>query len=181
MHPRLRLTCLAILFLGGLFAFPGDRLEAQERPSLTHQRIVSVNPVALVFLGLISADYEEAVGDNLTWGSAVSYFDFRDRTYLSLDARLRYYLRDRALDGFAVGALVGFTRIQADLEEGEAGPDRGSAIGIGFTGEQQWLLGTDRRLAITLGGGAKRFFFIRDVAGSRSVQPVVRASVGWAF
>jgi len=171
----------AVLVMVGLLLVPGGELQAQEPMAIEHPRVVSINPVALVILGLISAEYEQVLGGSTTWGSALSYFDFRNRTFFSVDGRLRYYLQDQPLEGLSVGALTGFTLVRRDSGEEQEGEDRGSAVAIGFTAERQWLLGGDRRLAITVGGGAKRLFFIRDVPGTSSVQPILRASLGWTF
>ncbi len=157
-------------------------LAGQAGPDLQYDRIVSLNPLALVVLGLVSADYEQTLGSNTSWGGAVEYFDWRDRTYFSADAKLRYYIQDRSLDGISVGALVGFTRVDrdedADAEERSA--RRGSAVSVGFMAENQWLMGSDERLALTVGVGGKRLFFLSDV-GAQSVLPMVRLSAGWAF
>lgn len=163
-----------------LLAFPSS-VTAQAGPELEFHQVVSINPLALVVLGLVSADYEQTLSQTTTGGVAAEYFDWRDRGYLSIDGKLRYYVSGRALEGLAIGTLVGFTRVgEDDEEEDERSRRSGSAIGVGFTAEYQWLLGDDERLALTAGVGGKRLFFISDTVGQRAL-PMVRLSLGWAF
>jgi hypothetical protein len=168
------------LILIGCFLLPSG---AQGQAGADHEydRIASLNPLALVVLGLVSAEYEQVLGDNTSWGISAEYFDWRDRTYVSMDGKVRYYVGGRALDGLSVGAVGGFTWVGRDDDgEDEASRRSGSAVGLGFIAENQWLLGTDERLAVTLGVGGKRLFFLRNVE-AQSVLPMVRLSLGWAF
>ncbi len=175
----MRLIISVLLALS--FSVPGA-LAAQAGPDLQYHRIASLNPLALVVLGLVSAEYEQTLGTDTSWGASLEYFDFRDRTYFSADAKVRYYIQGRSLDGLSVGALVGFTRVDrdSDPDAGERSARSGSAVGVGFVAENQWLMGSDERLALTVGIGGKRLFFLRDV-GAQSALPLVRLSVGWAF
>lgn len=145
------------------------------------QRVLSINPVALVALGLFSMDYEQRLGDDTTWGMSLSYFDWRDRNYLSLDGKFRYYFGGDGLDGMSAGLILGMNRAGRDSEdEDEQSRRSGAAIGLGFVVEQQWLVGSGERFAVTVGGGGKRLFFLRDVGAQRAL-PTVRLSIGWAF
>lgn len=146
-----------------------------------HQRVISINPVALVALGLFSMDYEQRLGDDTTWGMSLSYFDWRDRNYLSLDGKLRYYFGGHGLDGMSAGMILGMNRAGRDSEdEDERSGRSGAAIGLGFVVEQQWLVGSGESFAVTIGGGGKRLFFLRDVGAQRAL-PTLRLSIGWAF
>lgn len=146
-----------------------------------HRRVVSVNPVALVALGLFSMDYEQRLGQDTTWGVSLSYFDWRDRNYLSLDGKLRYYFGGEGLEGLSVGFILGMNRAGRDEDEVDERSRRsGAAVGLGFVAEQQWLVGSGERFAVTLGAGGKRLFFLRDVGAQRAL-PTVRLSIGWAF
>ncbi|TVR61471.1 MAG: hypothetical protein EA422_12530 [Gemmatimonadales bacterium] len=146
-----------------------------------HERVLSINPVALVALGLFSMDYEQRLGDDTTWGMSLSYFDWRDRNYLSLDGKFRYYFGGDGLDGMSAGFILGMNRAGRDSEdEDEVSRRSGAAVGLGFVVEQQWLVGSGERFAVTLGGGGKRLFFLRDVGAQRAL-PTVRLSIGWAF
>lgn len=175
----MRLIVCVLLAL--VLSVPGA-LAAQAGPDQQYHRIASLNPLALVVLGLVSAEYEQTLGNDTSWGVSVEYFDWRDRTYFSADGKVRYYIQGRSLDGFAVGALVGFTRVDRDSDPDaeERSARRGSAVGVGFLAEHQWLMGSDERLALTVGVGGKRLFFLRDV-GAQSALPMLRLSAGWAF
>lgn len=141
-----------------------------------HDRILSVNPLLLVFLGYVSLDYEQSISDATTLGASLSSFDYSDASYLTLEAKGRYYVGGRALDGLSVGGLLGLVRMSADETD-----ETSLALGIGFMVEHQWLLGVDERLAVTAGGGGTRLFLGSDSDAFSSVVPAVRLSLGWAF
>ncbi len=98
--------------------------------------------------------------------------------YFSLDGKLRYYLQGRALDGLSVGAVMGVTSL---TNFGPTRDDSGTALGLGFALERQWLLGFDERFAATLGVGGKRLFFFDRISGASAGLPSIRLSIGWAF
>ena len=153
----------------------GHAVPLEEPVQPPHRRVVSVNPVALVALGFISLDYEQVLTENTTLSGTGSRFRRDEIRYASVDARARYYLRGAALDGWSVGALLGLIS-RRDREEDTST----TGLGVGFVLEHQWLLGDDQRLAITAGGGGQRLIYFSDRPG-RSVLPVVRLSLGWAF
>lgn len=146
------------------------------RDPVFHDRLISVNPLLLIFLGYISLDYEQAVSDATTLGASASSFELSDASYLTFEAKGRYYVGGRALDGLSIGGLLGLVRMSADETD-----ERGSGLGIGFNAEQQWLLGVDERLALTAGVGGTRLFFAPESDNFRTVLPIVRLSLGWAF
>lgn len=151
--------------------------EAGNAPApVEHDRIISINPLLLVFLGYVSIDYEHRVADATTLGASASSFSFSDASYLTVDAKARYYVQDRALEGLSVGTLVGYTR----LEDDETG-DRSNALAVGFNVENQWLLGVDERLALTAGIGGSRLFGADDRDSFRTILPIIRLSLGWGF
>jgi hypothetical protein len=138
--------------------------------------IVSVNPVLLVFSGIVSADYERRIAPGTTLGASLSSFSLSDANYLTVEGRARYYIEGRALEGFSVGGVLGYVRLRDDSTRATS-----NALNIGFTGERQWLLGVDERLALTAGLGATRIFLAEDRPPFRKVLPVLRLSVGWGF
>ncbi len=147
--------------------------EAGEPP---FDNIVSINPVLLVFYGLVSADYERRLTPGTTLGASASRFALTDADYVTAEARARYYVTGRTFDGLSVGALIGGVRMRAD-----SGGRTARGLTVGFTGEYQRLAGADGRLALTAGGGASRVFFADDRRPFRRVLPVVRLSAGWGF
>ncbi len=140
-------------------------------------RIVSVNPVLLVVRGSLAADIEQRVGPSVTLGASFANFNFSNADYLTLEGRARYYVSGRALDGIAVGTVLGFVRLSENADDGE----NSVGMNLGFTGERQWLLGAEERVAVTAGAGATRIFFAEDRPAFRSVLPILRLSVGWGF
>ncbi len=140
-------------------------------------RIVSVNPVLLVVRGSLAADIEQRVGPSVSLGASFASFNFSKADYLTLEGRARYYVSGRALDGVSVGAVLGFVRLSEDADNGE----NSVGMNLGFTGERQWLLGAEERVAVTAGAGATRIFFAEDRPAFRAVLPILRLSIGWGF
>ena len=146
-------------------------------PPVQHPHIFSINPLLLVFGGVLSADYEQRVTSSSTLGASFSTYNLTGADYLTIEARGRYYVSGRALDGLSVGALVGLVRMR-DEDQSDV---RDYAMNIGFTAEQQWLLGVEERVAISAGVGASRTFFSEDREPFRKILPVLRLSAGWGF
>ena len=183
LHP-LPAMLAGLLALSFLLSPPGLSAQAPGGPgaasptqsSVEHDRILSINPLLLVFLGYVSMDYEQRVGEATSLGVSASSFNLSDASYLSFEAKGRYYVGGRALDGLSIGMVSGYTR----LEDDETGFRSGS-LAIGFNVENQWLLGVDERLALTAGVGGSRLFFVEDLDSFRTVIPILRFSLGWAF
>lgn len=139
--------------------------------------MVSVNPALLVFTGVFSVDFEQTVSPGMTVGPTVYYHHAADHRYapnFSVDAVFRYYPSGRAFSGLAVGALTGFTVMDDD------GASR-NAVGLGFAVEHHWLLGSDERLVVAVGGGGKRLFYFSERGRAWRAVPMLRASLGWTF
>ena len=150
--------------------------QAQAGPEGQYSRIMSVNPIALVILGSISVEYEQAFDVNNSWGVSASYHEWSDWSYSAVGGKLRYYLQGRALDGLSVGVLAGVTTGRDDESD-----DSGTAVSVGFMVENQWLLGDDERLAVTVGGGGKRLAYINHLEDAPRGLPTIRLSLGWVF
>lgn len=159
----------------GATALQAQTAEAAPEP-VFHDRVVSVNPLLLVFFGYVSMDYEQTISGATSLGASLSSFDYSDASYLTVESKARYYVGGRALDGLSVGGLLGIVRMSADETD-----ETSTALGVGFMVEHQWLLGVDERLALTAGGGGTRLFFGSDSDAFSSVVPAVRLSLGWAF
>jgi Protein of unknown function (DUF3575) len=173
-------TALTALML--LPCLAGSPLHAQSTDSASVRQIVSTSPILLVF-GVLGAEYERRLSPTTSWGVSGAVYRPELFSYASLDGKLRYYPGARALEGFAAGLTAGVTRIGTRNSGNPSGTeDSGTAASLGFTLDYQWLLGTRRRFAVTLGGGAKRFFlFGEDVSGASLVLPTGRISVGRGF
>jgi hypothetical protein len=141
-----------------------------------YSRLVSINPLLLVFVGTISADFEQRVAPSVTMGASGASFDLSDANYLTLDAKARYYLSGRAFDGFSISASLGVARMKADSSRTSA-----SALSVGFGAERQWLVGPEERLTLAIGASAARLFGAPDSDEFRTVLPGLRLSLGWGF
>lgn len=152
-------------------------LQAQAGPAEELDFMVSVNPLALVALGVFAGDFEQVLTEGTTGGASIFWASPDDRRYvpnLSANAVFRYYPSGRSFDGYAVGISTGFTIMDDD------GASR-NALGLGFNLEHHWLLGEDERLGLTAGVGGQRLFFLSERGGASRAIPMIRLSLGWAF
>lgn len=174
-----------------------DQTRALDRGTDGPSRVLSVNPF-LPLLGFFSGEYEHRIGSALAFAVAASHIKpFNNTMYTNLDAKLRLYPSENGLRGFNVAASLGVAQIHdndrhyACAEPVPIGTSSDScyvnsksfntgsfAIEMGY----QWLLGPSRSTALTVGGGAKRYF------GSDSqfqfiehVVPTLRLTIGYAF
>jgi hypothetical protein len=135
------------------------------------RQTLTFNPIGLG-AGFYSAEYERAAGTNFTVSAGASYFTLGEENldYTSGDLRVRYY-PNQALEGFSVGVSGGMIR---------AGGTNG--VTLGSTLEHAWLLGRNRNVAFSLGGGFKRVLLIDGNSPNITVfYPTLRSSFGLAF
>ncbi|MBY0490314.1 MAG: hypothetical protein K2R93_10780 [Gemmatimonadaceae bacterium] len=151
-------------------------------------QIVSINPV-MPILGFFQGEYEARMQDNLAFAASASYTEFDNVRYTNLDAKLRLYPEERGLQGLGLAAGIGTgsaRREAAYCAERIARDERcrltEHAPTFSVEGHYQWLLGTKRSTAITMGGGVKRYF-VSDANdyGIQRILPTVRVTVGYAF
>lgn len=157
-------------------------------------RIISINPF-LPLAGSFQGEFETRVRDNMSVAVSASHLDFGDddNRYTNADIKLRLYPSERALEGFGIAAGLGVGRLsnveQSDcfgFPEAQCTNRRRSTTGPSFSVEMQyqWLLGKNRNTAITVGGGAKRYY-IDDSPDGYDVfseyVPTLRLTVGYAF
>ena len=163
-------------------------LKAQSSPD-AFRRIGSVNPLGLVF-GVLSVEYEQVYRGSNTIGAAVSIYSPEGWSYISTDAKYRWYPERQPLRGFSLAGTGGLTHLGSDCSDvldeygwGDSCVDESAtALSLGFGLEYQWLLGTDERLSVTLGLGGKRLFVVTgEATGADVALPYSRLSVGWAF
>jgi hypothetical protein len=158
-------------------------------------RIVSINPF-LPLAGSFQGEFETRIRDNMSVavsGSYLSFGDDNDDNYTNADIKLRLYPSERALQGFGIAAGLGVGRQTAVTEfvcieasSVECINRRVSATGATFSVEMQyqWLLGTSRNTAVTVGGGAKRYYIDESRNGINlytNYVPTLRLTVGYAF
>ena len=165
-------------------------LREQTRPATPSTHILSVNPFLPLF-GYFQGEYERRLQDNLSLAVAGSYVRY-DEYYTNLDVKLRLYPQDRALDGFGIAAGLGVGSAKPDdviydcavIPECVERPGRRvSAPTFSVEAQYQWLLGRTRRTALSVGGGAKRYFFSDDDLQGRieRVLPTARFTIGYVF
>ena len=166
-------------------------LREQTRTATPSTHILSVNPFLPLF-GYFQGEYERRLQDNLSLAVAGSYVRY-DEYYTNLDVKLRLYPQDRALDGFGIAAGLGVGSAKPDgdfvsdcsnnFECVERAARRVTAPTFSVEAQYQWLLGRTRRTAVSVGGGAKRYFFSDDDLQDRieRVLPSARFTIGYVF
>ena len=136
-------------------------------------QVVSANPFLLMF-EWFNVEYARQLTDSSTWGVSVSFLGFDDGDYSNVTGLYRFYPQGRAMNGFFVGGRAGVYHI--DYLGGD-----GNAFGLGFEIGYDWLLGRERKFAVSIGAGATRLFG-GDLNGASTGIPTVRLiNLGWRF
>ena len=158
-----------------------------------HRTVLSVQPLAAIFT-VYSAEIERAISPTLSVGLSGTHWDFHvsedeaggedELTFQTGDLKLRYYPSGRALQGFAFGGSVGYTRgEEKDATTGATSSAGGPTLGLLL--DYSWLLNERRSFYIGLGVGAKVLFIDEDEFDDdddfNPRYPTARFSVGWAF
>jgi hypothetical protein len=163
--------------------------------------LISFNPLGVV-LQYYTAAYEHALFPDFSLavnGSYISYPDFSfpdngrssSTSSWSTDLIARYYPNAEGLRGFGIGASVGYTKLgRTDCVYSYSGPPtyaitstdcaKPSATTIGVEGDYNWVLGASQHFGVSLGLGAKRYFFSHRTSGSEGV-PTAKTSIGYAW
>lgn len=176
---------LSFLFAVCLFAAAASSpvFAADEGAAATPTRlnIISTNPILDMFLWW-NIEYERVVAPSHTLGLAGSYvsFDDGDESYTSGSVFYRYYPAGIAPEGFFFGGRFGMTSIS---EEEEGITTDGSAFGFGIDIGYTWLIGAPKRMALSLGIGAVRYFGgdLEDMDVSTTIPTIRLVNVGIAF
>jgi hypothetical protein len=154
--------------------------------------IIAVNPLGLL-LPFFSVEYEAALSDNGSAALTASYWDQGDDDaeqddfrHWSLDAKYRLYPNERAPEGMFVGLVAGLSFIRdADGGCGTDCPEEDrstTAFATGLEVGYTWMFGARRGIALGVGLGAKRLYFLNDRPdGVSRVQPTARLTIGKAF
>ena len=111
--------------------------------------------------------------------------------YGNVDAKLRLYPQERALEGLGLAASLGLgfvtprSRTQCDFlgENCTNTPsERTVTPSFAIEAHYQFLLGSNKRTAVGAGFGAKRYFASQtDLGGDSQVRPTGRLTIGYAF
>jgi len=179
------LPVLTIGLMGALV--PTVTISAQSAPT----RIVSINPF-LPLLGSFQGEFETKLKDNLSVAVSASYLDFGDDDndrYTNADVKLRLYPAERAFQGFGIAAGLGVgsqsvVQYNDCFGFGTCTNSRRSRTGPAFSVEMQyqWLLGKRSNTAVSVGGGAKRYFISNTQTDVfNEFMPTLRLTIGYAF
>lgn len=162
-------------------------LRSQTQTADIPSRVIAINPFLPLF-GYFQAEFEQRVKPNVAVALSGSYVKFNDY-YTNVDVKLRLYPQERALQGLGIAGGLGFGGVR---RSGEICDDFGlschrdnrteSAPTFSVDLHYQWLLGSSKATAVTLGTGVKRYF----ISGARSeginrVLPTGRLTIGYAF
>lgn len=169
---------------------PAQSLEQQTVMREGPLNVISANPFLPLF-GYFSGEYERSVTNAISVTLATSHIKpVNEVTYTNFDLKVRMYPAERGLEGFNFAASLGTARIK----DGEgrfdcATPELGCPIRPAFNAGAfaielgyQWLLGPSKVMAVSIGGGAKRYIGSSDNFQSiERVLPTLRLNVGYAF
>jgi hypothetical protein len=192
LHPITMRRTLALFALGlAAAAMSSTAVRAQSAPT----RIISVNPF-LPLTGSFQGEFEQKLRENLSVAVSASYIALDDDSerLTNADVKLRLYPSEKALQGFGFAAGLGVGR-QSEVEYfacpaiypgGACNNQRRSVTGPTFSVEMQyqWLLGSKRNTAVTIGGGAKRYFIDNspyEYEVYDDFLPTLRLTIGYAF
>lgn len=157
-------------------------------------RILSINPFILLF-GYFSGEYETRVSSTLSVAVAGSYINFDNDRYTNVDVKARLYPNELAMRGFGIAASLGGSAIRSHNVDCVFTPTPAeptctsksktfTSPAVAIELQYQWLLGSRKHTAVTLGGGLKRFLGSSEKFDQASVSrflPTGRVSIGYAY
>jgi hypothetical protein len=166
----------------------------------SRRTIVSVNPLAAFALHF-TGDIEHRVSRAVSVGIGATASEIEDyNNYRALDFKVRYYPMERVLNGFSVGASVGFGTTNGSerfsfvtangiityfTESGASTtkPPRIFRPLIGSELSYQWLLGPSRRFVAVTAIGVKRRLGSEGPVDPLSIPllPTARLNIGFAY
>lgn len=159
----------------------GIAQESTGNQSASYRQVVSANPFGWILLPWYNAEYERRVAERITVALSGSEIDWGDGGgFYSVNAAFRYYPSGTPFRGFYLGPRIGVFWESPGLDDAElprydADAGFGPHLGLGLEMGYAWLLGAERHLSISVGGGATRIFNSTPI-------PVIRLiNVGWAF
>lgn len=133
---------------------------------------LGANPLGIPF-DIVSVEAETAVSSGGTIGALGSYNDINNKRYKTFDARFKYYPSEIAMQGFAIGLTLGYTKFDGELANqptpvcptcAATTPARGTlnASTLGVLVDYNWTQGPTQRFVIGTGVGAKRILAAAD-------------------
>lgn len=172
---RLLAVAVALLLVLTTTGFAQESTGGQ---ATTYRQVLSANPFGVILMPWYNGEYERKASKSVTIGLSGSRLPWGDGGgFYSLNMALRYYPNGKVFTGFYLGPRVGMFWSSQEQEEGGIDPseDLGSHIGLGFELGYAWLVGPERHLSISIGGGSTRVINGPPI-------PVLRLiNIGWAF
>ena len=171
----MRLVAVHVILLVTLVT-TGFAQESTADPSVDYNQVISANPFGLILVPWYNGEYERKTtesatislsGSRLPWGHSSGFY--------SLNMALRYYPNGNAFRGFYLGPRAGVFWVSQEEDDIGTDKDLGPHLGLGFELGYAWLVGSERHLSISIGGGATRVLNGEPI-------PVLRlVNIGWAF
>jgi len=176
-HRCIRVLAVPVALLMALTT-TGFARESTGGQSAAHRQVISANPFGLILMPWYNGEYERKATERTTIGLSGSRLPWGDGSgFYSLNMALRYYPNGKVFRGFYLGPRVGVFWSSQEQEEGSIDQveNLGSHVGLGFELGYAWLVGAERHLSISIGGGATRVLNGPPI-------PVLRLiNIGWAF
>ena len=146
------------------------------RDSADYRQVLSANPLGLILLPWYNGEYERKVTERVTLGLSGSRLPWGDGGgFYSVNTAFRYYPNGTTFKGFYLGPRIGLFWVSQGQDVVGIEEDRGPHLGLGFELGYAWLLGSERHLSMSIGGGATRVLNGEPI-------PVLRLiNIGWAF
>jgi hypothetical protein len=178
----LRLACLVVATLAS------TSLQAQQRVRVdpdSRKSVVTLNPFA-VFAEYLTGDVEVKVAPAVTLGGGGSVGGNEFDGYRALEAKVRYYPGEKALQGFSIAGTIGMS----SGEDEEFNPNTGNFTKrrltrptIGTELSYQWFIGPSSRFVVVTGAGLKRLLGNGNNSDllDTEILPTFRANIGFAF
>ena len=159
-----------------ILATTGFAQEPTGGQSAAHSQVISANPFGMILVPWYNGEYECKVAEGASVGLSGSRLPWGDGNgFYSFNVALRYYPDGEALRGFYLGPRVGVFWMSQHEDDVVPAEDLGPHLGLGFELGCAWLVGPDRHLSISIGGGATRVF-------NGAAIPVLQlVNIGWAF
>lgn len=168
MRIRFLLPVAASLACAGSLAAQGANPPISPAAAAPQWRsFLGANPLGIPF-DIVSVEAETVVSAGGTLGVVGSYNDINQTRYRTIDAHLKYYPGEVAMQGFAVGLSLGYTKFNGELATQPfptpTTPARGqlNATTLGVLLDYNWTQGPTQRFVVGTGVGAKRILAAAD-------------------
>ena len=149
--------------------------ESTSGQSAAYNQVISANPFGLSLMPWYNGEYERKATERATIGLSGSRLGDGSGGFYSLNMAFRYYPNGNAFRGFYLGPRVGVFWMSQEEDDIGTDEDRGPHLGFGFELGHAWLLGSERHLSISIGGGATR------VLNGEAIPVLRLVNIGWAF